>query len=85
MSFQPSSLLELSARVAAVSGVPFSEEDLPRTLQEYLGSSHRCVNPSCKGVYFNTRVGWDTLIVIFRQMETRGREHILYFPIRAFS
>ncbi len=57
MSFQPSSLLELAARVVTVSGLAVREGELPATVLDYLGSSRRCVNPSCKGVYFNTRVG----------------------------
>ena len=31
-------------------------DELPATLRNYLSSSHQCVNPSCRGVYFNDRV-----------------------------
>ena len=56
MSFQPSSLLELSARNLAVNKTPIFPGDIPQTLFQYLSSSHRCRNPKCEGVYFNSRV-----------------------------
>ncbi len=62
MSFQPSSLLELAARVVTVRGLSVGQGDLPATLHEYLQSSRSCVNPSCKGVYFNTRVSGESIL-----------------------
>ncbi len=56
MSFQPSSLLELAARAVTVHRLPVADGDLPRTLADYLSASHQCVNPNCKGVYFDTKV-----------------------------
>jgi len=56
MSFQPSSLLELAARVITVHKVKFDKSDLPLTLSHYLECSHHCVNPKCGGVYFDTKV-----------------------------
>lgn len=56
MTFQPSSLLELTARVMITKQITYMPDDLPASLQSYLRSSHHCVNPACRGVYFNSRV-----------------------------
>lgn len=56
MNFQPSSLLELAARQVKVENIPYDEWELPRNVNEYMKNSHSCVNPSCKGVYFDSRV-----------------------------
>ncbi len=57
MSHQPSSLLELSARSISVHRVPYDPaRDLPPALRNYLTTSHRCLNPDCEGVYFDSRV-----------------------------
>ncbi len=56
MAFQPSSLLELSARVVSVKKVPVFPGDVPDNLYRYLHSSRSCVNPNCGGVYFDTKV-----------------------------
>ncbi|XP_058803716.1 leucine-rich repeat-containing protein 58 [Phymastichus coffea] len=56
MTHNPPSLLELAARVVKVSEIPYREEDLPRTLLNYLDSAHHCVNPRCAGVFFDNRV-----------------------------
>ena len=56
MSFEPSSLLELSARAVSLAQVPIRPGDLPPQLHSYLGSAHECRNPRCSGVYFDTRV-----------------------------
>jgi len=56
MAFQPSSLLELAARVIAVNKIEYDASELPVTLGRYLGSSNHCVNPNCGGVYFDTKV-----------------------------
>ncbi|CAG0919088.1 unnamed protein product [Notodromas monacha] len=57
MIYDPPSLLELASRVVKVHRVPFEEQDLPRTILEYLSTARQCVNPKCAGVYFDTRVG----------------------------
>ena len=51
MMYEPPSLLELSGRVVKAKNIPYSRQDLPPNLMEYLGSAHRCVNPKCKGKY----------------------------------
>lgn len=56
MTYQPSSLLELTARVIITNRIDYQPDDLPHTLHGFLHSSHQCVNPKCQGVYFNTRV-----------------------------
>jgi hypothetical protein len=56
MQYNPPSLLELSARTVKIKNVPFNDEDVPCHLLGYLNTAHRCVNPKCKGVYFDNRV-----------------------------
>ena len=56
MTFNPPTLLELSGRCIKNSGVKYSSQDLPVHLLQYLNNARRCVNPCCKGVYFDARV-----------------------------
>ncbi|XP_015436332.1 PREDICTED: leucine-rich repeat-containing protein 58 [Dufourea novaeangliae] len=56
MTHNPPSLLELAARVIKTSDIQYDGETIPRNLVEYLNSGHCCVNPKCKGVFFNNRV-----------------------------
>ncbi|KAJ8922795.1 hypothetical protein NQ315_007830 [Exocentrus adspersus] len=56
MSYNPASLLELSARSIKLHDIQVGPGDIPYTLMNYLKSGHRCVNPHCKGVYFDNRV-----------------------------
>lgn len=56
MTYDPPSLQELSARCVKTCRIPFSSGDLPSPIVAYLNSAQRCVNPKCKGVYFDTRV-----------------------------
>ncbi|KAL5241187.1 hypothetical protein ACI65C_008597 [Semiaphis heraclei] len=56
MTHNPPSLLELSARSVKINHVRYGERDLPYNLIEYLSSAHHCVNPKCKGVFFDDRV-----------------------------
>ncbi|CAH3146243.1 unnamed protein product [Pocillopora meandrina] len=56
MAFNPPSLLELSGRCIKNTGVKYGPQDLPAHLLQYLNSARRCVNPCCKGVYFDARV-----------------------------
>ncbi|KAJ8684437.1 hypothetical protein QAD02_020229 [Eretmocerus hayati] len=56
MTHDPPKLLELAARVVKANELTYEEENLPRNLIEYLNSGHRCVNPLCKGVFFDNRV-----------------------------
>ena len=45
----PTSLKEISARVVKTWSLPFTQEDLPRSVIDYLSSANCCVNPECKG------------------------------------
>jgi len=56
MEYQPASLLELAGRSVRLNKIPYGEEDLPASLNQYLTMAHECVNPSCQGVYFDHRV-----------------------------
>ncbi|KAL0134135.1 hypothetical protein PUN28_001173 [Cardiocondyla obscurior] len=56
MTHNPPSLLELAARIIKSSDICYDNESIPHNLVQYLNSAHRCVNPSCKGVFFNNRV-----------------------------
>ncbi|XP_066245665.1 leucine-rich repeat-containing protein 58 [Euwallacea similis] len=56
ITHQPASLLELSARVIKLHNVEVRPHEIPHTLSVYLDCAHRCVNPYCKGVYFDNRV-----------------------------
>lgn len=56
LSYNPVSLLELSARVIKLYKIPYERGDIPATLFNYMNSAHHCVNPHCKGVYFDNRV-----------------------------
>lgn len=56
MTLNPPTLLELAARSVKVAALPYGPEDLPRTLIDYLQTANCCVNPNCKGVFFDNRV-----------------------------
>ena len=56
LSFNPPSLLELSARTVKTAGIEYSTEDIPQHLIRYLDSARRCVNPMCSGVYFGEHI-----------------------------
>lgn len=49
ISMTSASLLELSARVVKTLPIKLTNEDLPKTLLEYLDSANCCVNPKCEG------------------------------------
>lgn len=56
MTHNPGSLLELAARSIKLNEISVEPGDIPTDLLSYLDSAHRCVNPKCKGVYFDNRV-----------------------------
>lgn len=56
MTLNPPTLLELAARTAKIASVPYGPGDLPRSMIEYLQTANCCVNPNCKGVFFDNRV-----------------------------
>lgn len=56
MALKPPTLLELAGRIVRASGQQPGPADVPRTLVDYLNSANCCVNPNCKGVFFDNRV-----------------------------
>ncbi|XP_017119430.1 leucine-rich repeat-containing protein 58 [Drosophila elegans] len=56
MALKPPTLLELAGRMVKASGQRPGPYDIPRTLAEYLNSANCCVNPNCRGVFFDNRV-----------------------------
>uniref|UniRef100_A0A336KQ08 CSON014292 protein n=1 Tax=Culicoides sonorensis TaxID=179676 RepID=A0A336KQ08_CULSO len=56
MTLNPPSLLELAGRAVRFAGLKPGPSDIPWTLVEYLNCANCCVNPKCKGVYFDNRV-----------------------------
>ena len=56
LSFNPPSLLELSARTVKTASIKYTVEDIPQHLMRYLDSARRCVNPKCSGVYFGEHI-----------------------------
>jgi len=56
MMYNPPTLMELSARCIKIRNLAFTPEDLPPYLIHYLSNAQSCVNPKCKGVYFDTCV-----------------------------
>ncbi|CAD6190439.1 unnamed protein product [Caenorhabditis auriculariae] len=57
MELEPPTLKELAGRVVRVrmSKLPL-KDIMPREVLDYLQSACQCVNPKCKGVYFDARV-----------------------------
>lgn len=55
-NFDCPSLLELAARSIKSHKVTYQRSMLPNYLVNYLETARRCVNPKCKGVYFDARV-----------------------------
>jgi hypothetical protein len=51
----PTTLKESAARVVKISELPYSPENLPRTLIDYLSFANCCVNPNCKGKQFSLK------------------------------
>ncbi|CAH0400091.1 unnamed protein product [Chilo suppressalis] len=56
MTLEPPTLLELAGRTTKLHAIPINVGDIPKTLIEYLNAAQCCVNPKCKGVYFDNRV-----------------------------
>lgn len=56
MALNPPTLMELAARVVKSTRIEYSPEDLPTSIREYLDSANCCVNPKCRGVFFDNRV-----------------------------
>jgi len=57
MTFDPPTLKELAGRAVKLKQIRCDNPaELPTSLMDYLNSAHQCVNPKCKGVYFEARV-----------------------------
>ncbi|KAG8233438.1 hypothetical protein J437_LFUL010549 [Ladona fulva] len=56
MTHNPPSMLELAARIIKIHSIPYSAEVIPQNVIEYLNGAHYCLNPKCKGVFFDNRV-----------------------------
>lgn len=56
IAMKPPTLMEFAARVVKVTGIPYGPGIVPRTVNDYLQSANCCVNPKCKGVFFDNRV-----------------------------
>ncbi|KAL4715708.1 hypothetical protein ACJJTC_006287 [Scirpophaga incertulas] len=56
MTLEPPSLLELAGRTIKLHAIPVKLGDIPGTLMNYLSAAQCCVNPKCRGVYFDNRV-----------------------------
>ncbi|CAH2234047.1 leucine-rich repeat-containing protein 58 [Pararge aegeria] len=56
MTLQPTSLLELAGRTIKLHEIPIRHGEVPATLIKYLTTAQCCVNPKCKGVFFDNRV-----------------------------
>lgn len=57
MNFQPSSLLEMAAQTVKSYSIPYDcPGQVPRVLAQYLDGAVSCVNPRCRGVYFDSKV-----------------------------
>jgi hypothetical protein len=56
LQYNPPSLMELAARTVKTKKLQYQDADLPRPLLDYLNCAHTCVNPRCKGVYFDNCV-----------------------------
>ncbi|KAF5302250.1 hypothetical protein FQA39_LY10289 [Lamprigera yunnana] len=56
MIHNPGNLMELAARSIKVYGIKVNQNDVPYTVFLYLKNAHTCVNPKCKGVFFDNRV-----------------------------
>lgn len=54
MTFEPASLTELSARIVKLKMAHLVCR-LPAHLRFYLQSANQCVNPKCRGVYFEAK------------------------------
>jgi len=55
-TYEVPSLLELGARCIKTNHVNYEKGDLPTHLKKYLESAHCCLNPKCRGVYFDSKV-----------------------------
>ena len=106
MVFQPTSLVELAARVIKVHDVPYEDWEVrlpmgiffnelihkcqplkqtrtlklfqvPSHLARLLKCSHNCVNPTCKGVFFSSKVEHVKVLWLNHLFKSLKREHML--------
>ncbi|XP_046384143.1 leucine-rich repeat-containing protein 58 [Ischnura elegans] len=56
MTHNPPTMLELAARIIKIHSIPYTSEEVPQNIFEYLNGAHYCLNPKCKGVFFDNRI-----------------------------
>lgn len=56
MTLEPPTLLELAGRTIKLHEIPIKSGEVPYTLLNYLNAAQCCVNPKCRGVYFENCV-----------------------------
>ena len=49
MTYEVPSLMELAGRTIKLAHIPYNKEFIPSSLDHYLKSANKCVNPRCKG------------------------------------
>ncbi|CAF3535286.1 unnamed protein product [Rotaria socialis] len=54
LTYDVPTLKELAARTIKLHRVPYHDGTLPRSLVGYLNAAKSCLNPKCKGVYFES-------------------------------
>jgi hypothetical protein len=54
LTYDVPTLKELAGRTIKLHKIPYDEKSIPKMLADYLNSAKSCLNPKCKGVYFET-------------------------------
>ncbi|CAF3157739.1 unnamed protein product [Rotaria sp. Silwood2] len=54
LTYDVPTLKELAGRTIKFHKIPYNDRSIPRNLVEYLNSAKSCLNPKCKGVYFES-------------------------------
>ncbi|CAF0883191.1 unnamed protein product [Rotaria sp. Silwood1] len=54
LTYDVPSLKELSGRTIKLHNINYDDKSIPKSLVEYLNSAKSCLNPKCKGVYFES-------------------------------
>ena len=49
MTYEVPSLMELAGRTIKLAHIPYKKQFIPSSLDHYLKSANKCVNPRCKG------------------------------------
>ncbi|CAF1497746.1 unnamed protein product [Rotaria magnacalcarata] len=54
LTYDVPSLKELAARTIKLHKINYDDKSIPKVLVDYLNSAKSCLNPKCKGVYFES-------------------------------